>query len=66
MLKRGREATYAFAEAGVYPYVCTVHPGMVGTIVVGDAADRDVLAVALLQAPGADGDPRTGHGQRLP
>jgi plastocyanin len=36
LLKRGREATYAFTEAGVYPYVCTLHAGMVGTIVVGD------------------------------
>lgn len=35
-LKHGREATYAFSEAGVYPYVCTWHPGMVGAVVVGD------------------------------
>jgi plastocyanin len=35
-LKKGHEATYGFAEAGVYPYVCTWHVGMVGTIVVGD------------------------------
>lgn len=37
-LKRGHEATYAFDEAGVFPYVCTWHPGMVGAIVVGDGA----------------------------
>jgi plastocyanin len=37
-LKKGHEATYAFAEAGVFPYVCTWHPGMVGAIVVGDGA----------------------------
>ncbi len=37
-LKKGQEATYTFAEAGVFPYVCTWHPGMVGAIVVGDAA----------------------------
>jgi plastocyanin len=37
-LKRGHEATYEFTEAGVFPYVCTWHPGMVGTIVVGDGA----------------------------
>ena len=35
-LKHGREATYGFSEAGVYPYVCTWHPGMVGAVVVGD------------------------------
>ncbi len=37
-LKKGQEATYTFAEAGVFPYVCTWHPGMVGAIVVGDGA----------------------------
>lgn len=37
-LKKGHEATYGFAEAGVFPYVCTWHPGMVGAIVVGDGA----------------------------
>jgi plastocyanin len=35
-LKHGREATYGFSEAGVYPYVCTWHPGMVGAVAVGD------------------------------
>jgi plastocyanin len=35
-LKHGREATYGFSEAGVYPYVCTWHSGMVGAVVVGD------------------------------
>jgi len=35
-LKKGHEATYEFADAGVYPYVCTWHVGMVGAIVVGN------------------------------
>jgi plastocyanin len=35
-LKHGGEATYGFSEAGVYPYVCTWHLGMVGAVVVGD------------------------------
>jgi plastocyanin len=37
-MKRNVEATYEFAEAGVYPYVCTWHPGMIGVVVVGDGA----------------------------
>lgn len=37
-LKRNVEATYEFAEPGVYPYVCTWHVGMVGAVVVGDGA----------------------------
>jgi hypothetical protein len=27
--------TYRFTRAGVYPYVCTYHVGMVGAVVVG-------------------------------
>jgi len=35
---RGTGVTYRFEEPGVYPYVCTYHPGMVGVIVVGSGA----------------------------
>jgi plastocyanin len=35
-LRFGRPVTYRFVRAGVYPYVCTYHPGMVGAIVVGN------------------------------
>lgn len=42
VLKRGREATYAFTEPGVFPYVCTYHAGMVGTIVVGDGVGGSI------------------------
>jgi len=31
----GRRVTYRFVRAGVYPYVCTFHPGMVGAVIVG-------------------------------
>lgn len=30
--------SYRFERPGVYAYVCTYHPGMVGTIVVGNAS----------------------------
>jgi plastocyanin len=30
--------SYRFVRPGVYAYVCTYHPGMVGTVVVGDAS----------------------------
>jgi len=29
---------FRFVRSGVYPYVCTYHPGMVGAIVVGDGS----------------------------
>jgi plastocyanin len=31
-----KSVTYRFSEPGVYPYVCTYHPGMVGAVVVGE------------------------------
>jgi len=34
-LVTGPPPTYVFRHAGVYPYACTIHPGMVGTIVAG-------------------------------
>jgi plastocyanin len=37
-LKRGVETTFEFTEPGIYPYVCTWHPGMIGVVVVGDGA----------------------------
>jgi plastocyanin len=38
-LRFDQARTYTFARPGVYPFVCTLHPGMVGTVVVGAAAD---------------------------
>lgn len=35
-MRRNRELAFRFAEAGVFPYVCAYHPGMVGVVVVGD------------------------------
>jgi plastocyanin len=36
--KRLGPVSYRFMRSGVYPYVCTYHPGMVGAIVVGDGS----------------------------
>lgn len=47
-----------FDEPGVYPYVCTLHPGMAGAVVVGDGVPTDLaLAAARVTAPL---EPRTG------
>jgi len=43
LLDPGQEHSETFAAAGIYPYTCPLHPGMVGAIVVGDG-----------QAPAAD------------
>jgi plastocyanin len=33
-LAPGRQFSFAFQTAGTFPYHCTIHPGMVGTVVV--------------------------------
>jgi plastocyanin len=35
-LYKGNTTSATFDAAGAYPYVCSVHPGMVGVVVVGD------------------------------
>lgn len=53
---RRRPAVYRFDEPGVYPYACSLHPGMVGTVVIGRAAPAGaggtVTEVAAEPAPG--------------
>lgn len=44
-IRRNKSVSYAFDEAGVYSYVCTVHPGMVGTVVVGDPVPGETTPV---------------------
>ena len=45
-LKRHAQVTYRFVRSGVYPYVCTYHPGMVGAVrgdgivAIDDTADH--------------------------
>jgi plastocyanin len=36
----GKPVRYRFVRSGVYPYVCSFHPGMVGAIVVGSGNGR--------------------------
>jgi len=37
-LSQMEEVSHRFTKSGVYPYFCLFHPGMVGTIVVGNAS----------------------------
>jgi plastocyanin len=48
----GKIRTYSFDEPGVYPYVCTWHPGMVGAIVVGDGTGEPIEAEAASRLSG--------------
>jgi plastocyanin len=47
-MAKGDTLEWTFAESGVYPYFCILHPSMVGAIVVGDGA-----AAATSGSPGA-------------
>jgi plastocyanin len=62
---RGRHTvTYRFTRAGVYPYVCTYHPGMVGAIVVGNASGRGAAhATATAAGPVIAVSPETRAAQ---
>jgi len=37
-LQAGSTVDYQFERPGIYPYACSLHPGMSGAIVVGDVA----------------------------
>jgi plastocyanin len=34
--RNGGRVAFRFVSSGVYPYVCTYHPGMIGAVVVGN------------------------------
>lgn len=53
-MDKGDAFTATFAEAGIFPYACTYHPGMTGAIVVGDgtgAGNGDRVTVASYRPP---------------
>lgn len=57
-LPAGAKHTITFESAGLYPYACTLHPGMSGVVVVGaglPAAPVETPAVAPVASSGDDG-----------
>jgi plastocyanin len=50
-IRGGHRERYRFTRPGVYPYVCTYHPGMVGAVVVGRGAPRTVSATTTASGP---------------
>ncbi len=50
--RNGGEVSYRFFHAGVYPYVCTIHVGMEGAVVVGNGEpDQAAYAVTTNAGP---------------
>ncbi len=67
----GETRRFRFDEAGVYPYACTLHPGMVGAVVVGDderqAGDAaTVVAASSAGSGGPGGATSTGARESAP
>jgi plastocyanin len=57
--RNGRRLRYRFVDAGVYPYVCTFHVGMVGAVVVGNGkAVEATQAVTTNAGPVTPVEPR--------
>ncbi|HEX2234866.1 MAG TPA: hypothetical protein VHK89_01180 [Actinomycetota bacterium] len=56
-IRPGASVSHTFDEEGVFPYVCLLHPGMAGAIVVDDGGDAD-FSPAALGSGGTSADPR--------
>jgi plastocyanin len=56
-LNQGETRRFTFGEAGIYPYACTLHPGMVGAVVVGgdELHAGDVGSVSTAVSTGSAG-----------
>lgn len=64
-LQPGASISRTFDDVGTFPYACTLHPGMLGAVVVGDAG-TDLAAVAPVAAVTPDGvDDGEGGGAPL-
>ena len=46
-MDRGATVTNRFDDAGVYPYFCLLHPGMVGAVAVDGGAGANGVAAAV-------------------
>ena len=60
-LHPGDSVSYRFTEEGVYPYACMLHPGMGGTVVVGDGSGKASVGAAVEVVPPKADAPRVGE-----
>src|SRR5712691_10584530 len=54
----GARLSHTFSAAGIYPYMCYVHPGMSGVIVVGDTSALPAAAASAAAPSVAPQAPR--------
>lgn len=61
-VRAGDQFAKRFDVAGVFPYVCTLHPGMMGAIVVGDGATgAAAITAATSDEQAAETEPRAAE-----
>jgi plastocyanin len=62
---RGETRRFTFQAPGIYPYACTLHPGMVGAVVVGGDNVRagDSSSVSAVASTGSVGATSTATRQ---
>ena len=58
-ITQGASVSHTFDQAGIYTYMCYVHPGMAGVIVVGD----EPLAGATANVPSTPAAPASAPAQ---
>jgi len=54
LVKKGQDFKFTFPTAGTYGYFCTVHPWMVGQVIVGGAAASGTTTGSTTTAPTGD------------
>lgn len=53
-ITHGESVAFKFERDGIFPYVCTLHPGMAGAVVVGDGVGESAagrVATAASESP---------------
>lgn len=63
-LGRDKEISFRFVSSGVYPYVCTYHPGMIGVVVVGNGKPDGAAQAVTTNARACDQLGLDGVGDR--
>lgn len=61
MLEGGASYAHRFTESGIYPYSCSLHPGMAGVVIVGPT---DIALASDVQA--APSEPTTAAADASP
>jgi plastocyanin len=65
-LLRGGSFSHTFETAGIFPYYCSLHPGMVGVVAVGDFEVSEEIPDQALQFDAAAATPGASGGRSVP